>query len=35
MLKVTVDDLEIEVPAGAAVLRVCMLAGSEMLEAAE
>jgi NADH dehydrogenase/NADH:ubiquinone oxidoreductase subunit G len=35
MPKVTVDGLEIEVLAGAAVLRVCVLAGGEMLETAE
>ena len=35
MPKITLDGLEIEVPAGAAVSRVCVLAGGEMLETAE
>ncbi len=35
MPKVTVDGLEIEVPAGATVLQAGELAGKEMLETAE
>jgi NADH-quinone oxidoreductase subunit G len=35
MPKVTVDGLEIEVPAGASVLQECEMTDREMLEAAE